>query len=273
MGNTMLEAAISILAIALFAGAGLAFWRLTCGPSRGWPSLVLRAAILALVSALLTVASAWELSNSRTFQLFGGIVYRVNTSVPVVALTFDDGPSPRFTEDILSVLREQQAKATFFVTGQGIEENAEAARRIVEEGHELGNHSTSHRRMILKPYSFIQQEIEGADHLIRAAGYEGDIHFRSPYGKKLILLPYYLRTTGRLNIFWDVEPESYGDVAVDADCIVDHVLARARPGSIILLHVMAEGRAESRKALPDIIRGLKEQGYRLVTVSELLALR
>jgi hypothetical protein len=113
---------------------------------------------------------------------------------------------------------------------------------------------------------------EKTDQLIRATGYEGDIHFRSPYGKKLVLLPYYLSRTGRLNIFMDVEPESYTEIAADADRIVEHVLTKTRPGSIILLHVMAESRTESRRAIPGIIQGLKEQGYSFVTVSELHAM-
>jgi peptidoglycan/xylan/chitin deacetylase (PgdA/CDA1 family) len=268
----MIEAAILIVIIAAFVSGGLAVWRFTRGPAKRRLGLILRPATLSLMGALLVSVSAWRLSNSRAFQLFGGMLRRVNTSAPVVALTFDDGPSSRFTEEVLSVLREQEVNATFFVTGQALEENMAAGRRIVAERHELGNHSYSHQRMILKPYAFVEREIERTDQLIRAAGYAGDVHFRSPYGKKLILLPCYLSRTGRLNILMDVEPESYSDIAADADRIVEHVLTRARPGSIVLLHVMAEGRTESRKALPGIIRGLREEGYRFVTVSELLAL-
>jgi chitin deacetylase len=221
---------------------------------------------------LLIATCVWRLINSRTFQFFGGIVPRVETSAPVVALTFDDGPSPGFTSEVLSILREQDVKATFFVTGQAVEENMAAAQGIVAEGHELGNHSYSHRRMILKPYAFIQQEIERTDQLIRETGYSGDIQFRPPYGKKFILLPYYLSRTERLSIFMDVAPDSYPEVAADADKIVEYVLSKARPGSIILLHVMTESRGESRQAIPGIIQGLQDQGYRFVTMSELLAI-
>lgn len=143
-------------------------------------------------------------------------------------------------------------------------------KKLVAAGHELGNHSYSHRQMLLKPYSFIEQEIERTDQLIRVCGYKGDVHFRSPYGKKLVVLPYYLAKTGRKNISWDVAPESRPDIAADADKIVEHVLKETRPGSIILLHAMSEGRAETRKAIPVVIQGLRERGYRFVTVSELL---
>ena len=268
----MIEAAISIVAILAFVSGGLVVWRFMRGPAQQRPGPTLRVTILSLIGILLVSTSAWKLCKSRTFQFFGGIVPRVDTAVPVVALTFDDGPSSQFTEEVLSILREQEVKATFFVTGQALEEAMAAAQRIVAEGHELGNHSYSHRHMMLKPYSFIQRELEKTDQLIRATGYEGDIHFRSPYGKKLVLLPYYLSRTGRLNIFMDVEPESYTEIAADADRIVEHVLTKTRPGSIILLHVMAESRTESRKAIPGIIQGLKEQGYSFVTVSELLAM-
>ncbi len=263
----MVKTGVLLVAFLMVVG-GLAIWKLAREPAKRRRSLVLYVVVLSLMSVV--TASVWKLGSSRTWQFFGGIVPRVDTSAPVVALTFDDGPSAQYTEEILAVLREHDVRATFFVTGQAVEENMAAAQMIVEEGHELGNHSYSHRRMVLKLYSFVRQEIESTDRLIRAAGYEGDIHFRSPYGKKLVVLPYYLSQAGRLNILWDVEPESYPEIAADADEITAHVLERVQPGSIVLLHVMPDGRTESRKALPGIIQGLREQGYDFVTVSELL---
>jgi chitin deacetylase len=271
MGEIMIEIGIMVVVTLAFFGGGLAVWRFARGPVKQRSDLAPRILVLSLVSILLVPTSTWKFTKSRTLQCFGNIVPRVDTSAPVVALTFDDGPS-QFTEEILAILRERDVRATFFVTGQAVEEHTAAARSIVEEGHELGNHSYSHQYMMLKSYSFIQQEIESTDRLIREAGYEGDIHFRSPYGKKLIVLPYYLDQTGRLNIFFDVEPESYPEIAADADRIVEHVLEKTRPGSIVLLHVMPESRVESRKALPGVIQGLQERGYSFVTVSELLAL-
>jgi chitin deacetylase len=267
----MIEIGIPIVVLLVFVGTGLAAWRLVIGPVEQRLGLALRVVILSLTGMLLITMCIWRLSNSRTLQFFGGIVPRVETSAPVVALTFDDGPSPGFTSEVLTILREQDVKATFFVTGQALEENMAAAHSIVAEGHELGNHSYSHRRMIVKSYAFTQQEIERTDQLIRETGYSGDIHFRPPNSKKFILLPYYLRRTGRLSIFMDVEPELYPEVAANADKIVGHVLSKARPGSIILLHVMTDSRDQSRKAIPGIIQGLQDKGYRFVTVSELLA--
>ena len=125
--------------------------------------------------------------------------------------------------------------------------------------------------MVLASLSFVGEEIERTDALIRNCGYPGTIHFRPPNAKKLIVLPYYLQATGRPDILWDVEPDSYPEIANRADRIVAYVLEHARPGSIILLHVQNQSRAESMNAVPGIIKGLEDKGYRFVTVSALLA--
>jgi len=264
----MLEAVIFLaLALALLAG-GLALWRFVRGPARRRWGVVGRVAALCVLIVPAMLFATWKLSNAHTVQLFGGIVDRVETEAPVVALTFDDGPTAQFTTEVLDILRQRQVKATFFVVGEALDRNPALGRQIAAAGHELGNHSYSHTRLILQPLSFIRQEIERTDQLIRQAGYEGEIHFRPPNGKKLILLPYYLASTGRQTITWTVAPEAAPD---QAGRIVDRVLEQVEPGSIILLHVMYESRAESRAALPGIIDGLLTKGYRFVTLSELLA--
>ncbi len=228
--------------------------------------------ILVTVIAVLAlgIVGLWYLSKSRTFQLYGGLVSRVDTDDRIVALTFDDGPTPEGVDEILPVLIASGVRATFFVTGGELERNPDAGRRLVEAGHELGNHSYSHATMIFRSPSFIADEIERTDVLIRETGYTGPITFRPPYGKRLFLLPRYLHQTGRTTLLWDVEPESYPDVVVSAESIAEHVLENTRPGSIILLHVMYRSRAESRRAVPLIIDGLRDRGYRFVTVSELV---
>ena len=264
----MLEAVIlSTLALALLAG-GLVLWRLVRGPARRRWGAAGRVAALGVLIVPAMLLGTWKLSNAHTVQLFGGIVDSVETEAPVIALTFDDGPTAQFTAEVLDILRQRQVKATFFLVGEALDRNPALGRQIVARGHELGNHSYSHARLILQPLSTIRQEIERTDRLIRQAGYEGEIHFRPPNGKKLILLPYYLASTGRQTITWTIAPESAPD---QADRIVDRVLEQVQPGSIILLHVMYESRAESRAALPGIIDGLQAKGYRFVTLSELLA--
>jgi chitin deacetylase len=94
----------------------------------------------------------------------------VETNQRVVALTFDDGPSGQFTQEILEVLAEHDVTATFFVVGEELIRNPEAGHQIATHGHELGNHSYRHKRMVLKPISFIESEITETDRLIREAG-------------------------------------------------------------------------------------------------------
>ena len=232
-----------------------------------------RIALIAVVLILVVSVGLRQVSRSRTFQFFGEIIPRVDTSQKIVALTFDDGPTPQATDQILAILSEMNVRATFFVTGAELEQNLEQGKKLVAGSHELGNHSYSHVRMFFVTPSFVKQEIESTDKLIREAGYQGDIHFRPPYGKKLFTLPYYLWKHRRKSITWDVEPDSYPEIAADANKIVEHVLANVRPGSIIILHVMYPNRRESMKSVKMIVEGLRAEGYEFKTVSELLAAR
>ena len=226
-----------------------------------------------LLAVFLALYGIWQLSRSRDFQLFGEIVPRVDTSEKVVALTFDDGPTPEYTAGVLEVLRERGVKATFFLMGVDAEKNPDQVRALMADGHELGNHTYSHPDMTLASVEKAKDEVERTDAAIRSAGYSGEILFRPPFGKKLIGLPLYLSDHDRTTITWDVEPESYSDIAADPKLITAHVLERTRPGSIIILHVMYEARETTRQALPDVIDGLHAHGFRFVTVSELLAMR
>ncbi|WP_296098385.1 polysaccharide deacetylase family protein [uncultured Agrobacterium sp.] len=226
--------------------------------------------IIAALVVLLSVFGLFQLSKARGYQLFGTIVPRVETSAPLVALTLDDGPTLRYTRDVLNLLDEKNVKATFFLTGKEMEETPALAADIVRRGHQVANHSFSHSNMSLMGLAKVRDEIETTDRAIRAAGYQGEIYFRPPYGKKLFTLPWYLSQTGRTSITWDVEPESYPDIAEDPDAIAEYVIKNAKSGSIILLHVMYRSREASRQALPKIIDGVRSRGFQFVTVSELM---
>lgn len=239
-------------------------------PRRRLVRLVL-VVLLALPVILAVLFGLWRFSNARTVQLAGELVARVETDRPLVALTFDDGPTPEYTASVLALLAEKDVPATFFVTGREVSENMDAARAIVEAGHVLANHSFTHPRMVLMSPGRVAEEIEATDAAIREAGFEGEILFRPPYAKKLVTLPLYLWRHDRTSVTWDVEPESDPAIANDPDAIVADVLERARPGSIVLLHLMYASREASREALPRIIEGLRAKGYTLVTVPELLA--
>ncbi|MGW6426826.1 polysaccharide deacetylase family protein [Nocardia sp. NPDC055053] len=219
-----------------------------------------------IVVVLAVVAGLYVLMNSRTYQLTGTLVDRVDTDEKLVALTFDDGPTER-TPEILRMLAELRVPATFYLVGDNLAAHPEYGAAIAAAGHEIGNHSYSHRRMVLISGDTVRDEIERTDAEIRRTGYQGPITFRPPYGKKLWALPNYLAEHDRTTVTWDVEPDSAGGATREA--IVTDTLAQTRPGSIVLLHVMHG--SESATAVPDVVVGLRAQGYRFVTVSDLLA--
>ena len=230
-------------------------------------------ALVVLALVICALFGALQLSNARTFQVFGDLVARVDTDQAVVALTFDDGPSTDYTQPVLEILKAHDVRATFFLTGRETAENPQQAKAIADAGHEIGNHSWSHNRMIFVSPETVRAEIENTDAAIRATGYRGELHFRPPYGKKLVTLPWYLAQNDRTTIMWDLEPEADPAAAADPRAMADYVIANATNGSIIIMHVMYESREKSQQALPALIDGLKARGLKFVTVSELLALQ
>lgn len=217
-----------------------------------------------LLIALLS-AGLFKVTKLRTFQLFGGLTYQVETENKVVALTFDDGPTEN-VDQILPLLDQYKAKATFFLIGNDIEKHPEEAKKLVEAGHQIGNHTYSHKRMVLKSPSFIKEEIEKTDELIRKSGYKGEIDFRPPYGKKLAGLPYYLNKHNRETIMWNSEPETY---YTSVDDKVNNVVKNIKPGSIILLHPMYDQTDGTIQVIEGILRELTNEGYTFVTVDKL----
>ena len=235
-----------------------------------WRRRVVIGATISLF-ALAGLVGVRQVARARTFQLFGRIVAQVPTRDSLVALTFDDGPAGSVTESLIETLRSHRAQATFFVIGSEVEKAPAAAAALVAAGHELGNHSYSHQRMVLMRPNRIREEIARTDSLIRAAGERGPIYFRPPYGYKLVTLPWVLARTNRVSVMWSVEPDSYPDVAATADGIVKYVLGRVHPGSIVILHVWYPSRATSLAAVAPLIDSLHIRGYEGVTVGRLLS--
>ncbi|MGF6949224.1 peptidoglycan/xylan/chitin deacetylase (PgdA/CDA1 family) [Neobacillus sp. B4I6] len=222
-----------------------------------------------ILLVFLLLLGTYKLMNSRTFQLFGRLTDQVETNQKVVALTFDDGPTKN-VEKILPLLKQYNVKATFFLIGNEIEKNPEEAKKIVSAGHQIGNHTYSHQRMVFKSPSYIKKEIEKTDELIRESGYKGKIDFRPPNGKKLVGLPYYLYKNNRDTITWSLEPDTYYTSATDK---VNYVKKNVKPGSIILTHPMYDGTGEELNTIKGILQSLSNEGYKFITVNELLKLK
>ena len=220
---------------------------------------------LGMLFVFLLLLGTYKLMNSRTYQLFGGLTEQIETNQKLVALTFDDGPTKNVSQ-ILPLLDKYNAKATFFLIGEEIEKHPEEAKKIVEAGHQIGNHTYSHNRMVFKTPSYIIEEIQKTDQLIQKAGYKGEIDFRPPNGKKLVGLPYYLNKHNRDTITWNIEPDSYYTNASDK---VNYVTENIKPGSIILMHPMYDDTGNELQAIEGVLQALSNEGYTFVTVNKL----
>jgi peptidoglycan/xylan/chitin deacetylase (PgdA/CDA1 family) len=225
---------------------------------------------LATVAAVLLVVTVTafvinRVSKTRCFSLTGHAICRVQTDAPLVALTFDDGPTEQGLDAVLPLLRRYHAKGTFFMIGKLAD--PALVQRVVADGHEVGNHSYHHKRMTFRSSAYYDTEISSTDAVLQRAGAPHPTLFRPPFGKKLFGLPLAVERSGKRMIMWDAgDPPDRDPRAYAA-----RVLADVRPGSIILIHPMYRGNATERAALPLILAELTRRGYRLVTVSDLLA--
>ncbi|HET7630593.1 MAG TPA: polysaccharide deacetylase family protein [Candidatus Saccharimonadales bacterium] len=225
---------------------------------------------VALVIVLPLVAGVYALISSRGFQLGGELINRVETSQKVVALTFDDGPEPPYSDQILQILKDKQVKATFFLIGKEMVRHPAATQRLVDSGNQIGNHSFSHNGMVFVSPSYVAQEIETTDKLIRSHGYRGVIPFRPPYGMKLIWLPRYLHEHQRPDIMWTLVADRNDADEAPSD-IIRRVMAQLKPGIIIDMHAMYAHNQPARDALPSLIDAVKAAGYRIVPLERLLS--
>ena len=203
-------------------------------------------------------------------QLLGKTLVSGNGKLPTISLTFDDGPGEA-TPLILDTLKRAGIRATFFLCGQNVERYPELARRIAEEGHEIGNHTYSHPNLLWKTPGRIAWEVTRAQNVIEYATGSRPKLFRPPYGVRWFGLFPILASNGLTTVMWSV---SSVDWKFPAERIASRVLERTKPGSIILLHdgvPQKEGgdRRATAEALPEIVRQLGDR-YRFVTALEML---
>lgn len=179
-----------------------------------------------------------------------------------IALTFDDGPHPYYTEELLDGLKERDVKATFFVLGKHVEQYPELVERMSEEGHLIGNHTYSHMQLNQRNSEAFKEELIRTSRLIEELTGQEVQYVRPPYGtwnknfeKELNMFP----------VLWTIDPLDWSSSNVSG--IVRKVKAKAKENSIILMH--DEYKTTVTAAL-EIIDELKEEGYEFVTVEELL---
>ncbi|TAE54776.1 MAG: polysaccharide deacetylase family protein [Nostocales cyanobacterium] len=185
----------------------------------------------------------------------------------VIALTFDDGPWTKSTREILDILKLNNVQATFFWLGTSLQKNPEIAREVVQAEHAIGNHTWSHPTQPINPIT-AKQEIECTAQLIYTTTGVKTFLFRPAGGRLNNGLAAYAKTQKYAIFKWSVNSSDYS--LSDPQLIVDNVIKGAKPGAIILLHDGMGDHTPTVKALPNIIKELKQQGYRFVTLPELL---
>lgn len=182
-----------------------------------------------------------------------------------VAITFDDGPSSITTPKILEILKENGVKATFFVVGNNIERNKPLMGKIIEAGHEIGNHSYTHPQLARVSVGQIKSELDRTNKAIFDATGIQPVWFRPPYGSVNNKVRDVASELGLKTIMWTEDPRDWSKRS-SASSIEKHVLSNLRPGSVVLLH---DNHQNTIDAIPYIFKSMKEQGYRFVTVDEL----
>lgn len=199
-----------------------------------------------------------------------GIHWRVDTTEPVIALSFDDGPTPAYTGAVLDALAAHDARATFFVVGRRVQAQPDLVRRTASAGHEIGNHTWSHADLSTLDEPAARRQLERAHEVItRVAGHAPAL-MRPPFGR---VAGSTLLAATRLDyplVLWSMELHERNLTAARNAA---HVSSAATPGSIVLAHDGGPGpHAVGVAALPALLSGLAARGLRCVTVSELLAL-
>ena len=223
-----------------------------------------------MLTATLAIAGAAAAAAHGAFYrnspVFGRVMSRLPDKDRAIALTFDDGPNPVATPRILDVLRESQVSATFFLLGRHVERWPMLARRIVAEGHTIGNHGYHHRKLHLRGPAYTRVDLSlGTDVILRVTG-QTPKHFRTPHGFRSPWVNAIARELGQRAVGWTLGV--WDTDRPGADAIAERVRRGVRPGSIVLLHdgdaYDAEGdRTQTADALSEVIRDLRGSGYRL----------
>jgi peptidoglycan/xylan/chitin deacetylase (PgdA/CDA1 family) len=245
----------------------------------------LRIALLAALAAG-TAYVGYKLAEDPGNQWWGQTVVAGPADEREVALTFDDGPNPPYTDRILDVLREEHVRATFFVVGRAVAADPATARRIVREGHAIGNHTWDHPHMLVLSRPAMRAELRRTDDAIfKAAGVHTRL-MRPPFGARDFAVIDEAKAEGYQVVMWSVPLPKDWELPGDAT-IAARVVDNVRDGSIIVLHDGNRGlscgprppaqppsvcdRGQDVAATRRIVDTLRARGFRFVTIPELLA--
>lgn len=257
---------LGLLTVVVLIGLIVEYRKVRMVPRRMGMGLAISGIILGTV---LTLCAVLPENN-----VFGRVFFESQTSKKVVALTFDDGPYSPYTEQVLDILKEYQVPATFFVVGQNVDKNPELAARIAREGHQLGNHTYHHVDLLKGDPKIIADEIDRTNQAIMSATGSMPHVVRPPHGFRDPVVMEMMKERGLKVVEWSVMSRDWTNPGVEV--IVDRTVGKVKNGSIILLHdgdgiASKASRMESVEATRRIIQTLSAQGYKFVTVDEILA--
>jgi peptidoglycan/xylan/chitin deacetylase (PgdA/CDA1 family) len=211
-----------------------------------------------------------DMAHPSNFSRNSGVTFtRVPMTGKFVAITFDDGPHPQNTPRLLNMLRERNIPATFYVIGRSVDLYPQIVRRCVQEGHEIGNHSHTHRLLSKLSDSEVRSDLARCrDSIQRAAGVRPRT-MRPPYGGLTLRQRDWVHAEfGYPTILWSVDPLDWKRPG--ASVVASRIVSGASAGGIILAHDL---HSQTVDAMPAALDGLLRRGYQFVTVSQLLAMK
>ena len=259
---------ISILAaltVVVLVGLVLDYLRLLRRPVR----LGLWLAMLGIIAGFVFTLNAVLPGN----RFYGPTFSEVKTSQKIVALTFDDGPNPPYTGQVLDILREEGVPATFFVIGKNAAKYPDLVKREAAEGHQVGNHTFNHVDLLKADRATVADEVDRTNKVIASITGAPAKVVRPPHGFRDAVVLEVMAERGLKVVEWSVASRDWTNPGVET--IAGRTLDKVKSGAVILLHdgdgvAGTTPRAQTVAATREIIRALKTQGYKFVTVDEIL---
>lgn len=219
---------------------------------------------------------AWGIASLAVIIIAGAYYYaaddrakvikKVTTNQKVVALTVDDGPNSKSTPELLAVLREKNVKLTMFILGRNAEQHPELLAQAAADGHEIASHTYSHNFINRISREEFEKELDKTEKLITAVA-QKPVLLRPPGGGYNDAVVLQAQRRGYTCVLWSVDTQDWKRPSVST--VVNNAMSGIQPGSIVLMHD-GQDNLPTAKAIGIIVDRLREQGYKLVTVSELL---
>jgi len=267
-GNVRLISMLGVLTLVVIVGLVLDYFYILRRPVR----ISLGVALLAMVAGAGLTLSAVLPDN----HVYGPVFAEVQTKQKIVALTFDDGPYPPYTEQILDILKERNIQTTFFLVGGNAAKNPQLVQRMVSEGHQIGNHTYNHVDLLKLDRLAAADEIDRTSAVLQAqTGFRPQV-VRPPHGFRDPAVMDMLAGRGLKVVEWSVMSKDWTNPGVQA--VVRRTVDKVQNGSVILLHdgdgiACKADRSQTVAATRQIIDELQAKGYRFVTVNEILQAR